>query len=136
MAYLQQQDAARQQAFQALQHQQAEKVRTEVVSEIDQFRQQKDEHGRLLYPHYEKLKPKMAALMQAQGPDGSYLVNDLADAYQKAMALSPELQKPADDKVKRARRAASGVSGGASDMGGGGYESWRDAFAAYEAHVS
>lgn len=64
-----------------------------IVTAIDEFRSQVDESGQLKYPHFDRLKADMAALMQtrlAHMPDGP---EQLGKAYEMALRADPELSQ-------------------------------------------
>lgn len=83
----------------------------QLLDQIQAFETATGDDGRLLHPHFKTLEDKMTALFNAK------LASSLEDAYNQALALSPDL-KPAPpkkpkvnpaEKVKQAKRAAAGV---------------------------
>ena len=102
------QQTAQQQAL-AQQEQQ-----NQLQRQIDDFVAETDEAGTLKHPHFNTLYEDMTKLFS------SGMANDLSDAYNKALALRPELNvqktvsKPVIKqdqalKVKKAKKAATGI---------------------------
>lgn len=134
-----QQQHAQQAAAYRLWQAQQQHVRENVKGEWASFREYKDESGRLVFPHADELKTEMAGLLTAQA-NGQYLVKDLQDAYQKALAMRPDLRAKeqamatAADRVRKAKLAASAQVTG-SGAAQGGFASWEDALGAAFNHV-
>lgn len=92
-----------------------------VIAEIRRFREEKDEAGELKRPHFDKVYPVMASLMQ------SGAAKDLDDAYGQAIWSQPDIrqaqidaqlkerQKQANEEAKakaaKAKKAATTVNG-------------------------
>jgi len=86
-----------------------------LIQEIQNFEEAKDNNGKLLHPHFSKLKDDITALFTAG------LAKSLDEGYTKALALRPDLnvsKEPAPratskadsaEKVKKAKKAATGI---------------------------
>lgn len=70
--------------------------RETVKSEIATFKDEKDENGNLLRPHFEEVKPYMASLMQ------SGAAKTLSHAYEMAIWANPEVRKQILESQKKA----------------------------------
>lgn len=83
----------------------AKLVRDEIAAvnsqqQIEQFAVAKDGQGNLLHPHFEKVKAKMALLLDAgEAPD-------LQDAYRKAIRMDDELWQSEQEAKSKADEAA------------------------------
>lgn len=98
------------------QEQEAQQSQQEaLIQEIQNFEEAKDDSGKLLHPHFAKLKDDITALFTAG------LAKSLDEGYDKALKLRPDLQptpkEPAKvvskadsaEKVKKAKKAATGI---------------------------
>ena len=74
------------------------------VQQVEQFKSAKDEKGALLHPHFEALRPQIAALLNAG-------VTSLDDAYEQAQWANPVvrakiLESQEAERVKQAQQKA------------------------------
>jgi uncharacterized protein YukE len=82
----------------------------QIYQTIQQFEQATDDKGNPAHPHFDALKDDITMLFQLGK------AKDLGDAYNRALALHPELSTPQVqpkpdrvEKVRRAKKAATGV---------------------------
>ena len=110
---------------QTTQQQAQQRTQQELVTQIQNFENEKDDNGNLTHPHFAEVYDKMVRLFQTNGAE------NLQDAYNMALATRPDLQSQLQHKAQekskeegrsrkaklaqRAKKAASGVtSSGAS----------------------
>lgn len=79
------------------QKQQADNARVEVVrKEIDNFRNEKDEAGNPKWPHFDAVRGEMQAFFKAN------TVDNLKDAYDRAVYANPAIRQKIFDEQKKA----------------------------------
>jgi hypothetical protein len=125
---LQQRDQQQQQERQQYEIRQlAERTQQEVSAGVGEVMNAVDESGNPRFPHFNAVASEVSALMRAVDGSGNALIpftgdlrQDLAIAYQKAVAMRPDLQQQrgpqprprTGDRVRAARLAAQGLSSG------------------------
>jgi hypothetical protein len=83
-----------------LQSQQAQLAQRQAFAEVQKFKDEKDQEGKLLRPHFDKVREHMQALLK-----GGY-ATDLQTAYDKAVWSLPEYRQEMTEKEVAAARKA------------------------------
>lgn len=141
---LQQQLQQVQGQFQQLTQYQQQQQEARLNQEIQAFQMAVDEQGNPKAPHFERVFNTMVALANARDSDGRPLASSIQEAYEKAVALNPEIQaeihaqKQQAEAVTRAAEAnrALEASRGVKSKGSEGAPPMRSAREDYAAALA